>query len=59
MDRQQKARAIECSRCDRRFKDEHALAQHVADYHKIGKRPQTPERYPYNFAGLDGDTYDD
>ena len=39
-------RPIQCSECERRFKDEHGLRQHMADFHKRGKRPRETERYP-------------
>lgn len=44
---------IKCGCCERKFKDEHSLAQHMADKHGKGKRPQTPERYPLRFDDAD------
>lgn len=49
------AKTIECPKCDRKFKDEHGLKQHLADFHKIGKRPRSPERYPFISDDLDGE----
>lgn len=46
-------RTIECPRCDRMFKDEHGLKQHLADAHSEGKRPRAPERYPLRFDDAD------
>ena len=50
-------RTVECPRCDRLFKDEHGLKQHLADVHREGKRPRAPERYPLRFD--DADDYAD
>lgn len=46
-------RTVECSKCDRKFKSEHGLNQHMADYHKQGTRPTREERYPLDFDYCD------
>ena len=46
-------RSIPCVKCDRMFKDEHGLKQHMADAHKVGKRPRREERYPLRFDDAD------
>ena len=48
-------RSICCPRCDRKFKEEHGLKQHLADFHGEGKRPRAPERYPLDFSDLEGE----
>ena len=46
-------RTVKCPRCDRLFKDEHGVKQHLADFHREGKRPRAPERYPLHLDDAD------
>lgn len=48
-------RTEKCPQCDRMFKDEHGVKQHLADVHGTGKRPRAPERYPLNLGAADAD----
>ncbi len=48
-------RKMGCAQCARKFKDEHGLAQHMADVHSVGRRPMAQERYPLHFEDVEGE----
>lgn len=51
-------RTVKCNKCDRMFKDQHGLKQHMADIHREGKRPRAEERYPLTFEVSYSDEYE-